>query len=51
MLVSWHFRPVEVFITVAVLYVVILGTLARLMEWVEKLVRIPGLLLETGRER
>jgi len=51
MLVSWHWRPIEVFLTVAALYIAILGTLAHVMERVEKRVRIPGLLLEAGRER
>ncbi|MFO8060286.1 MAG: amino acid ABC transporter permease [Bacillota bacterium] len=49
MLISWHYRPIEVFILVSVIYVVMLGIVSRGLDYVESWIRIPGLLLESKR--
>ncbi len=43
-------RPIEIFLTVAAIYVIMLSSLGSFMQWIEKKVRIPGLILESGRD-
>lgn len=50
MLTSWHYKPVEVFIMVALIYIILLSLIGSIMNRVEKKVRIPGLLLDKGRD-
>lgn len=50
MLTSWHFKPVEVFIVVALIYVILLSVISSIMQLIERRLKIPGLVLEKGRE-
>jgi len=47
---GWDFRPVEIFLTVALIYIIMLSGLGQFMSWVEQKVRVPGLVLEGRRE-
>ena len=50
MLVTYHFRPVEVFVVVALIYIVMLSALGAIMGRIEKKFKIPGLVLDSARE-
>ena len=50
MLVTYHFRPVEVFIMVALVYIALLSGISSVMARVEKKFKIPGLILDSAEE-
>lgn len=49
MLISWHYRPIDVFVLVSLIYIVMLAIISRGLDSIESRIRIPGLLLEGKR--
>jgi len=46
MIISWRFKPLEVLLTVALLYLVLVWGVGKLMEVVEHKTRVPGISMD-----
>ena len=49
MLITYQFRPVEVFIVVSLIYIVLLSVIGSVMGTIEKKFSVPGLILDSAR--